>query len=151
MLVRDPVGKHPDQAYFDTDLKAEDTDTIRRYSHRWSTEITYRETKSLLGASDSRCRRENPVQRVPMMAYWSYSLVVIWFVSQMRQGKNMLIDTPPWYGRKTSVTFSDMLAAARRSHFTVVISREPGNDAKKPKIKDTLSYSNPSLLQMAKL
>jgi len=31
----------------DTDIEASDEETIKRYSHRWSTEITNRETKSL--------------------------------------------------------------------------------------------------------
>jgi hypothetical protein len=60
----------------------------------------------------------------------------------MRKEKNMMIDTPPWYGSRTSVTFSDALAAARRRHFTAVISRELGNDAKKPKSEDTPYHSN---------
>lgn len=151
VLVRDPVGDYPDQAYFDTDVTASDTETIRRYSHRWSTEITYRETKSLLGSADCQCRHQNSVLRVPMMAYWSYSLVVIWFVGQMKQGKDLMIQSPPWYGRKTSITFSDMLAAARRSHFSPVISREPGNNAKKPKFNYALFGCNLNPILMAKL
>lgn len=96
VLVRDPDGKYPDTAYFDTDTTASDQETIQRYSHRWSTEITYRETKSPLGSGDPQCRKEKAVLRTPMIAYWSYSLVVIWFVTQLRnvrvpQGRSGLL------------------------------------------------------------
>jgi hypothetical protein len=125
VLVWDPAGYYPDTAYFDTDTTATYTETIQRFSHRWSTEITYRETKSLLGAADPQCRKESSVKRAPMMAYWSYSLIVIWFVGQIRLGKDLLIQRAPWYLGKTNVTFSDMLAAARRSHLAQTISRDP--------------------------
>ncbi len=75
VLVRDPTGEYPDTAFFDTDTSASDEQTVQRYAHRWSTEITNRETKGLLGAADPQCRTEEAVQRTPMPAYWSYSLV----------------------------------------------------------------------------
>ncbi len=40
VLVHDPCGTYPDVAFFDTDIGASDEETIKRYSHRWSTEIT---------------------------------------------------------------------------------------------------------------
>jgi hypothetical protein len=91
VLVWDPAGKYPDTVYFDTDTTASYAQTIQRFSHRWSTEITYRETKSLLGSADPQCRKESSVKRAPMMAYWSYSLVVIWFVGQLRLDRDLLM------------------------------------------------------------
>ncbi|MCA1961917.1 MAG: hypothetical protein LDL33_14125, partial [Desulfomonile sp.] len=49
------------------------------------------------------------------------------------QGKDLLLPTAPWY-RKRNITFSDMLAAARRRHFIPGISREPGKHHSSPKI-----------------
>jgi SRSO17 transposase len=66
VLVWDPTGEYPDSVYFDTDTTASDEETIQRFSHRWSTEITYRETKSLLGSADPQCRKESSVKRAPM-------------------------------------------------------------------------------------
>ncbi|MEI9476831.1 MAG: hypothetical protein WCO26_09670 [Deltaproteobacteria bacterium] len=94
--------------------------------YRWSTEITNRETKSLSGSADPQCRSEKFVTRTPLIAYWSYSLLVVWFVNQFRMGKDLFIQKTPWYFRKKNITFSDMLAAARRSHFTPIISRDHG-------------------------
>jgi len=124
VMVQDPGGKYPDTVFFDTDTAASDEDTIQRFSHRWSIEITNRETKSLLGSADPQCRCKQSVTRAPLMAYWSYCFVVIWFVNQFRMRKDLLLTAAPWYIKKTT-TFSDMLAAARRSHLTTGISRDP--------------------------
>lgn len=117
VLVRDPARKYPDMAFFDTDMGTSYVDTIHRYTHRWSTEINNRETKSLLGSSDSQYRSETSVSRTPLIAYWCYSLLVVWFVNQFQLGKDLLLPRAPWYIKKKNITLSDMLAAARRSHF----------------------------------
>ena len=124
VMVRDPGGKYPDTVFFDTDIATSDSETIRRFSHRWSIEITNRETKSLLGSADPQCRCEKSVTRAPLMAYWSYCFVVVWFVDQFRTGRDLMVRTAPWYSKR-HITFSDMLAAARRSHFIPGISRDP--------------------------
>jgi hypothetical protein len=124
VMVRDPGGKYPDTVFFDTDTAASDEETIQRFSHRWSIEITNRETKSLLGSADPQCRCKESVTRAPLMAYWSYCFVVVWFSAQSRTGKDLVLRSAPWYSKR-NVTFSDMLAAARRSHFTPGISRDP--------------------------
>ena len=126
VLVSDPCGDHPDTVLFDTDLTASDQDIIQRYCRRWSVEITNRETKDLLGSADPQCRSEKSAARAPMMAYWTYSLLVVWFVTQFRMGKDMFLQRAPWYSRKRNITVSDILAAARRSHFTPSISRDHG-------------------------
>jgi len=150
VMVRDPGGKYPDTVYFDTDTAASDAETIQRFSHRWSIEITNRETKSLLGSADPQCRSEKSVSRAPLMAYWSYCFVVVWFVDQFRAGKDLLIRTAPWYSKR-HVTFSDMLAAARRSHFSPGISREPSEHRNNSKFETRHFKSRPESRERAKL
>jgi hypothetical protein len=124
VLCHDPSGTHADSVFFDTDLTARAEDTVSRYSMRWSIEVTNRETKQLLGAADPQCRSEQSVIRAPMFAYWAYSLVVLWFVRRPGTAKN-LVDAPaPWYRKKKHLSFSDMLAAARRSHFSLRFSED---------------------------
>jgi hypothetical protein len=149
-MVRDPGGKYPDTVFFDTDTTASDEQTIQRFTHRWSIEITNRETKSLLGSADAQCRLETSVTRAPLMAYWSYCFVVVWFVDQFRMGKDLLIPSTPWYVKR-SITFSDMLAAARRSHYTTGISREPRKRPSSPKITPARFSSRPEACLRAKL
>ena len=124
VLVRDPKGSQPDSVFVDTDLDSTSGETIVRYSARWSIEITNREVKHLLGSADPQCRTEKAVVRAPMMALWAYCLVVLWFVAHRRAGRRFLIITGPWYRSKKDISFGDMLAAARRSRFTVGISEE---------------------------
>ena len=150
VLVWDPAGDYPDAVYFDTDTAASDEETIQRFSHRWSTEITSRETKNLLGSADPQCRKVLSVKRAPMMAYWNYSLVVIWFVGQLRLGKDFLLYTAPWYSRKTNITFSDMLAAARRSHYSQIISRDPRKQASQAKNVQVRSPRQGNLIRKSK-
>jgi hypothetical protein len=151
VLVRDPCGKYPDTAFFDTDREASDQEVVERFSHRWSTEITNRETKSLLGSADPQCRRERSVTRASMIAYWAYSLLVIWFVNQFRRGRVPLFQRAPWYFGKKTVTFSDMLAEARRSHFAPRISREPSVRDNPTKITTARSTRESPLYERAKL
>lgn len=150
VMVRDPAGKYPDTVFFDTDTAASDEQTIQRFTHRWSIEITNRETKSLLGSADAQCRAEASVTRAPLMAYWSYCFVVLWFVTQFRMGKNLLVAWVPWYSKR-NITFSDMLAAARRSHFTSGISRDPRAGHYSPKITSARSTRDAYDLKKAKL
>lgn len=124
LLVHDPSGAHADAVFVDTNPCASPGEIVARYSSRWSIEITYRETKQLLGSADPQCRTELAILRTPLMAYWAYSLVVLWFVQQFQAGKSLVITKQPWNARKSAITFSDMLAAARRTHFTISFSAE---------------------------
>ena len=133
VLCRDPSGRHGDIVFFDTDLQARPREIIERYGARWSIEVTNRETKQLLGVAEPQCRRELSVVRAPMFAYWAYSFVVLWFVRQFADARKLVADPAPWYRQKKSFTFSDMLAAARRSHFSMRINSEASdiNELKK--------------------
>jgi DDE superfamily endonuclease len=150
VMVRDPGGKYPDTVFFDTDTAASDRETVRRFSHRWSIEIMNRETKSLLGSADPQCRSEKSVSRAPLMAYWSYCFVVVWFVDQFRSGKDLLIRTAPWYSKR-NITFSDMLALARRSHLIPGISRDPSEHRNDSKFDTRRFTSRPQSCERAKL
>jgi hypothetical protein len=63
--------------------------------------------------------------------------VVLWFVQQFYAAKNLVADPAPWYRQKKNFTFSDMLAAARRSHFSIGISAKAIEINASPKIKQT--------------
>jgi hypothetical protein len=150
VLVRDPDGAYPDTVLFDTDTHSTDLEIIKRFSHRWSIEITNRETKHLLGSADPQCRCENSVSRAPLMAYWSYCLVVVWFVSQFTRGKDFLFPRTPWYPKK-HITFSDMMAAARRSHMVPRILVDPALKQELPKFNVARSPRQPAAFKKAKL
>ncbi len=151
VLCRDPSGKYADTVFFDTDVTASAKDIVERYAARFSIEITNRETKQLLGAENPQCRKQNSVIRAPMFAYWAYSFVVLWFVQQFSTAKTLVADPPPWYKRKRHYTFSDMLAAARRSHFSIGILAKAGEVKPLPNIKQTSHTRGIDHARIAKL
>lgn len=151
VLCHDPSGKHADSVFFDTDLTASAEEIIARYAMRWSIEVTNRETKQLLGAADPQCRSEQSVLRAPMFAYWAYTLVILWFIRQFHIAKHLVGPLPPWYRQKRHFTFSDMLAAARRSHFSFRFSEEVRQTNELPKINPARSTRGYKCTENAKL
>jgi len=151
VFCRDPRGKYADTVLFDTDVTASAKEVVERYAARWSIEVTNRETKQLLGAAHPQCRNENAVIRTPMFAYWAYSFVVLWFVRQFSTAKHLVAQPAPWYRRKKNYTFSDMLAAARRSHFSKGISFKPWQINASSKIKQTRFHYGMDYTRIAKL
>ena len=151
VLCRDPAGKYADTVFFDTDSTASAKDIVERYGSRWSIEITNRETKQLLGSADPQCRKENCVIRAPMFAYWAYSFVILWFVRRFSTAKNLVAEPAPWYRQKKNFTFSDMLAAARRSHFHIGISSKPREINALPKFNKTRCARHIDHTRIAKL
>nr|WP_041285877.1 hypothetical protein [Desulfomonile tiedjei] len=151
VLCHDPAGHHANMVFFDTDPQAAPQQIIERYAARFSIEMTNRETKNLLGAAEPQCRKETSVTRAPMFAYWAYCFVVLWFVGQFVTAKNLVADPAPWYCRKKSFTFSDMLAAARRSHFSLRIYSKASRINKFEKLNGPRSTRGLDHARIAKL
>lgn len=133
VLSHDLSGTYSDTVFVDTDLSTTSPEVIRRYEARSSIEVTHHETKELLGAADPQCRSEQSVVRTPLFAYWAYCLVVLWFVRHFHTARRFVAEPGPWYRHKTCFSFSDMLAAARRSHFKVRFMKDPYEHGTLPK------------------
>jgi hypothetical protein len=74
----------------------------------------------------------------------------VWFVDQFRKGKEFFLRKVPWYSKK-NITFSDMLAAARRSHLSQGFLVERGAKQNKPKTTFTRFTRRPDSQKRAKL
>ena len=120
VLSHDLSGTYADTVFLDTDLGATPDEIRGRYTARSSVEVTIRESKEILGAAHPQCRKEDSVARAPLFAYWTYCFVVLWLVRNFHTARFLAADPEPWYRHKKSFSFSDMLGAARRSHFRVV-------------------------------
>jgi hypothetical protein len=151
VLSRDLSGTYADTVFVDTDLCATSHEVIGRYAARSSIEVTNRETKELLGAADPQCRSELSVARAPLFAYWAYSLVVLWFVRHFQDTRFFVAAPGPWYRHKKNFSFSDMLAAARRSHFRVIILKESCQQGTLSKFNPARSARQTSYKRNAKL
>ena len=112
VVVRDPRGKRPDEVFFTTEVSLRPRDIVEVFVRRWGLETTFQETRRHLGLETLRNRTARAVCRSVPLLLATYSLIVVWFAKHVRAPETHKQDTP-WY-RKESVTFSDMLGAARR-------------------------------------
>jgi hypothetical protein len=112
VLVRDVLGKRPDQMFYCTRLDWAARQILHRFAGRWSIEVTYHDCKQLLGLEDPANRVELAVRRTAPMAMVLYSLIVTWFD---REG-HRYVEFPerPWYPQKKEPSFADMLTTLRR-------------------------------------
>ena len=112
VLVRDLLGKRPDQMFYCTRLDWDARQILACYACRWSIEVTFENSKQLLGLEDPANRTPQAVARTAPMALVLYSLIVTWF----HQDGHPRVEFPdrPWYRRKREPSFADMLTTVRR-------------------------------------
>jgi hypothetical protein len=112
VLVRDVLGKRPDQMFYCTCTDWDARQILSGYSARWSIEVTFENCKQLLGLEDPANRKEKAVRRTAPMAFFLHSLIVVWF----HQVGHCHLQFPdrPWYLRKDEPSFADMLTTLRR-------------------------------------
>lgn len=112
VLVRDVLGKRPDQMFYCTCLDWNARQILSTYAGRWSIEVTFENSKQLLGLEDPANRKEKAVRRTAPMALVLYSLIVVWF--HQVGWRHLRFPDRPWYRRKQEASFADMLTTLRR-------------------------------------
>jgi hypothetical protein len=112
VLARDAVGKRPDQMFYSTRLDWSAQTILSKYAARWSIEVTFENSKQLLGLEDPANRVEQAVHRTAPMALVLYSLIVAWFHETGH--KHVQFPDRPWYRHKHQPSFADMLTTLRR-------------------------------------
>jgi len=112
VLVRDLLGNRPDQMFYCTNLDWDARTILGVYACRWSIEVTFENSKQLLGFEDPANRKPQAVARTAPMALVLYSLIVLWF----HQHGHRQVEYPdrPWYRRKKEPSFADQLSTLRR-------------------------------------
>jgi hypothetical protein len=112
VLVRDTLGKRPDQMFYSTRLDWNARKILSCYARRWAIEVTFHDCKQLLGFEDPANRKEKAVRRTAPMAMVLYSSIVVWF---HREGhRHVEFPERPWYPHKEEPSFGDMLTTLRR-------------------------------------
>lgn len=112
VLVRDAIGKRPDQMFYCTCLDWDARTILSHYSCRWSIEVTFEHAKQLLGLEDPANRKPKAVERTAPMALVLYSLILIWFHQEGH--KHVKFPDRPWYTKKREPSFGDALTTLRR-------------------------------------
>jgi hypothetical protein len=112
VLVRDVLGKRPDQMFYCTRLDWTPRQILACYAGRWSIEVAFENSKQLLGLEDPANRTPQAVERTAPMALVLYSLIIAWF----HRGGHARVEFPdrPWYPKKREPSFADMLTTLRR-------------------------------------
>jgi hypothetical protein len=112
VLVRDAEGKRPDQMFYGTRLDWSARSILSTYAGRWSIEVTFENSKQLLGFEDAANRKEKAVRRTAPMALVLFSLIVTWF--HQFGHRHLRFPDRPWYRKKSEPSFADMLTTLRR-------------------------------------
>lgn len=91
-----------DLALVSTDLRATPSGLVERYSARWAIEVTFLESKHLVGVGQACNRRRRAVDRtVPLGLCW-YSLLVCWYTVNGHAAGDVATRRAlaPWYRHK---------------------------------------------------
>jgi len=131
VLVRDVAGLLKPQAFLCTDLEADPLEIVRWFVRRWSTEVTFAEARRHLGMETQRQWSDKAIARTTPALLGLFSLVSLWTddpaIRRLARPR-----CAAWYNKRT-ITFSDALAAVRRSLWAAAVSnasRRPANMTK---------------------
>jgi hypothetical protein len=112
VLVVDPEGRLPAQAFFTTALTMTPARVIELFVWRWSLEVTFEETRRHLGVETQRQWSDLAIARTTPVLMALFSLVCL-MVHRWREHWPTLARSSAWY-LKPEATFSDCLALVRR-------------------------------------
>lgn len=113
VLVRDPQGLFRPQALLCTDVGADPAEVLGWFVRRWSVEVTFAEARRHLGVETQRQWSDAAVARTTPALLGLFSLVALRAGALHARGA-LVPRSAGWY-RKEEPTFSDALAAVRRS------------------------------------
>src|SRR5262249_8830638 len=125
ILVRDPAGRWRDEALVATDPAVDPVFAITGYCRRGGGEGSVFQSKQYIGWHAPRVRAERSVERAHPMAWFVGSLVVVWYCVKGHEGSHVVRERP-WYKRKVTPTFTDMLGALRLQMWEQEVFGESG-------------------------
>jgi hypothetical protein len=115
LLIRNPghTGGF-DVAFASTDADTPAAKLIARYDSRWSIETCHQEAKAH-GVGEARNRVQKAVERTVPFGFLAQTITITWYAvhGDPQADLNTRRRTSPWYRQKTTISYSDMLAALR--------------------------------------
>lgn len=94
-------------------------------------EVTFHDSKQYLGLEDSPAQAAQAVERTAPMAALVYALVLLWFAGRSQEQRDTGWPLRPWYRRKSTPSFPDMLTVLRRDSWQLSIST-PSSPPRRP-------------------
>jgi DDE superfamily endonuclease len=115
MLIRKPDRTDGfDVALASTDTDATTAELIARYDSRWTIETAHQEAKNH-GVGQARNRVQRAVERTVPFGFLTQTLTIAWYALHGNPDADLHARRrqAPWYRQKTTISYSDMLAALR--------------------------------------
>ena len=140
VLVRDPLGEWRDEALVATDPTVTAAFVIQGYCRRWCVELAFFDSKQFLGLHEPRVRSERSVERAHPMAWFVGSLTILWNCAKGHEGSQIERERP-WYGKRATPTFTDMLGALRLQMWESKIYGESGEEVPSPESINRLLHT----------
>jgi DDE superfamily endonuclease len=115
MLIRKPDRTDGfDVALASTDTTATSEQQIARYDTRWTIETAHQEAKAH-GVGQARNRVRRAVERTVPFGFLTQTITIAWYAlhGDPEADLNARHRSAPWYRQKTTISYSDMLAALR--------------------------------------
>jgi SRSO17 transposase len=129
VVVRDPSGRRRDDCFFSTDLTLAPTQILEIFARRWPLEVCFRDVKQFLGFEDPQNRVAKATTRTAPLIFFIYDLVLLWHAQcGHRLTAHSALDRP-WYPKKASVSFEDILRTLRYATWQERIFDDPALDA----------------------
>ncbi len=116
MLIRKPGRSEGfDVALASTDVDATAAELIARYDSRWTIETCHQEAKAH-GVGQARNRVRHAVERTVPFGFLTQTITIAWYAlhGDPQADLDQRRRSAPWYRQKTTVSYTDMLAALRR-------------------------------------
>lgn len=138
VLTRDPKRRIDDRAFFSTDSEMTADQVLTLFSHRWSLEVTFfntkqhfglehpqngwgylknrRRSKKRAGPQPRGTKGQKAAQRTTPCIFYLFGLIYVWYFKHGNPKRDVAIAQrlAPWNTRKTEPSFRDVLDALRR-------------------------------------
>jgi hypothetical protein len=138
VVVHDPSGRRRDDCFFSTDLTLQPLQILETFALRWPLEVCFRDVKQFLGFEDPQNRVSKATQRTAPLIFYIYDLILLWHAQSGHLLAPQSAIERPWYKRKTSVSFEDILRNLRQATWQEKIFGDPRLDAQTRKILQPL-------------
>ena len=138
VVVRDPRGHRRDDCFF-SDLTLQPPQILETFALRWPLEVCFRDVKQFLGLEDPQNRVSPRHSANCPLVFYIYDLVLLWHAQAGNLFTSKSAIERPWYNRKTTVSFEDILRNLRQATWQEKIFSDPRLDAHTRKILQPLA------------
>ena len=145
LVVKDPDGQFPPQAFLSTDPTITPKQMLTYFIQRWTVETTFEQARAHLGMETQRQWNDQAIARTTPVVLALFAIVAL-LADTLHEKTACRVRQTAWY-RKTKPTFSDALAWVRKHiwhHFSMSM---PHPDRQKPtsgiveRLIDIVSYA----------